>query len=229
MRNTTFKSISVMLTILVSPADRVFLNSWLQASLMGDSLRDEYATILTSPVSPASVKKILAALSLDVAALLVVMLSESGVLTFREAILAIEGVLVACMGHYMASPRSHSVRLLNALYDGVDWQLTSAHEASIAYSGQPCTIDVFVTVAPSVDLASLRILVCGPPFDRRSSDSIDHVLTMHAPSVSPTLRDALFVLDDGAHASSEPQFERSTVAQVHVDLASFTRCGEGGC
>jgi hypothetical protein len=33
------------------------------------------------------------------------------------------GVLVACMGHYSARMRGAAVRMLNALYDGTDWQL----------------------------------------------------------------------------------------------------------
>jgi hypothetical protein len=33
-------------------------------------------------------------------------------------------LLVACMGHSLARPRTASVKLLNALYDGHDWGVT---------------------------------------------------------------------------------------------------------
>jgi hypothetical protein len=140
------------------------------------------------------------------------------------------GVLVACMGHYLASPRAHSVRLLNALYDGVDWQLFGPHDTAIAYAGQQLSIDVFAACAAE-DAASVRVLVCGPPFDRSATRSVDHVLTIHAPSAC-TVQDAWVVAPQQVASTAAdgsnppPHFERSTLLQVRLNLAPFTRCGK---
>jgi hypothetical protein len=75
------------------PSDSEYLRAWGHVSAMGESqLRNEYATLLTNP--SIAVKKVLSALLLDVAALLVVMRSEEGLLTFKSAIEAIEGGLL---------------------------------------------------------------------------------------------------------------------------------------
>jgi hypothetical protein len=141
---------------------------------------------------------------------------------------------VACLG-YDAIPRSFSVRFLNALYDGIDWQLAAAHDATIAYVGQPCSIDVYTSCNDDCDLTAVRVLLCGPSFDRGSNATIDHILTLHAP-VSCTREDAWIAAgipeataEDtraGTVIHAAMRFERSSVIRVRLDLATFTRCGQ---
>ena len=153
------------------------------------------------------------------------------------------GVLVACMGHYSALPRASSIRLLNVLYDGVDWQLAGAHETAIRFEHDPFVVEVFTPAAAVPDASRLRILVCGPPYERAASSRVDHILTMHVPDEC-TVADAWLPVpviepstgagggrsesDGGGGATPPPpRFERTSVLRVMATLAPFSRCGEG--
>lgn len=109
-----------------------------------ESLRNAYAAALTEP-SAKFVKSVLEALNVDLNALLVVMRSEEGKRQFKEKIHAVEGVLVACLGHHHARARGAAVRMLNSLYDGTDWQLPQAHAATVAFVGDKFQVDVLTT------------------------------------------------------------------------------------
>jgi hypothetical protein len=62
----------------------------------GEALRNEYAAFLTTP-APATVRRTMEALGVDVAGLLTVMRSGDGALTFKETIASIEGAWPACV------------------------------------------------------------------------------------------------------------------------------------
>ena len=96
--------------------------------------------------APRPVQRVMNALAVDVAGILcVVARSDEARRAFREQVLGIEGVLVACLGHASLRPRAQAVRLLNALYDGVDWQLVEPLVPVIAYVGDEFCVDVFTT------------------------------------------------------------------------------------
>ena len=96
--------------------------------------------------APRPVQRVMNALAVDVAGILcVVARSDEARRAFREQVLGIEGVLVACLGHASLRPRAQAVRLLNALYDGVDWQLVEPLVPVIAYVGDDFCVDVFTT------------------------------------------------------------------------------------
>lgn len=135
------------------------------------------------------------------------------------------------MGHFSAGPRVASVRLLNVLYDGVDWQLSCAHAAAVRFVGDPFVVEVFAPAAAVPDASSVRVLICGPPFDTSASSRVDHVLTMHVPAVCCVVEDAwLQQLSDDTDAdaagAAPASFERAAVLRIRLDLAPFTRCGE---
>ena len=139
-------------------------------------------------------QKALNALSVDLGAILcVVARSDIARRTFREQVHGIEGVLVASLGHASIRVRSHSIKLLNSLYDCVDWQLAEPLQSTIAYVGDAFSIDIFTTdtlnsgsdaegnaidnardnilTNPDMTSESFRILISAPPFDVPTYDS----------------------------------------------------------
>ena len=127
-------------------------------------------------------QKALNALSVDLGAILcVVARSDIARRTFREQVHGIEGVLVASLGHASIRVRSHSIKLLNSLYDCVDWQLAEPLRSTIAYVGDAFSIDIFTIdtlnngseaevnntgdKTPDTLSESFRILISAPPFD----------------------------------------------------------------
>lgn len=133
------------------------------------------------------------------------------------------------MGHFSAGPRATSVRLLNVLYDGVDWQLSCAHASAVRFVGDPFVVEVFVPAAAVADPSAVRVLVCGPPFDASASSRVDHVLTMHVPAECCAVGDAWLqqLPDDADGDAATLTFERTSVLRVKLNLAPFSRCGEG--
>ena len=104
------------------------------------------AAAAAGATAPRPVQRVMNALAVDVAGILcVVARSDEARRAFREQVLGIEGVLVACLGHASLRPRAQAVRLLNALYDGVDWQLVEPIVPVIAYVGDEFCVDVFTT------------------------------------------------------------------------------------
>ena len=104
-----------------------------------------------------------------------------------------------------------------------------AHEAAIRYTHDQFAIDVYTPAASSFDASCVRVLVCGPPFDTSASSRVDHILTMHAPTVS--IEDAWLPVSESlvAHPDSSPtlpRFERTSVLRIRLELAPFTRCGK---
>lgn len=106
------------------------------------------------------------------------------------------GVLVACLGHPTARPRAQAVRLLNSLYDGVDWQLQAPLEPAVSFVGKELSIDIYTTtdLSSSASISggssfvglqtagdpegayatggaaeAFRVLVSAPPYDTGSS------------------------------------------------------------
>ena len=98
------------------------------------------------------------------------------------------GVLVACLGHYSPRPRALAVRLLNALYDGVDWQVAAPLAPVMAQVGERATLDLYTAhpLGAGGDRGeAFRILVSAPSFDLSFAGlGGDHLLTMHAPIVT---------------------------------------------
>jgi len=210
------------------------------------SIRSDYAELLTSSDS-AIVNRALQALAVDVHGVLTVIRSAEGARQFAGAAHAVEGVLVALLGHASPRPRGMAVRLLNALYDGIDWQLADAHVPIIAEVGQALTVDVYTaytlpTVAgatPGAANEAFRVAVCAPSFltDGGAAEAgAEQVLTLHAPRVT-TEEVWVAIRDDGAPAtapapagdatspSSGLRYLRTTVTHIHLTLAPFPRCG----
>lgn len=139
---------------------REFFNAWnYLSSWTGSASLETYAKVLMAQVvqdkssssrdisgSNRPLQKALSGLSVDLSAILcVVARSDIARRTFREQVHGIEGVLVACLGHASVRVRSHSIKLLNSLYDCVDWQLVEPLVPTIAYVGDTFLIDVFTT------------------------------------------------------------------------------------
>lgn len=157
---------------------------------------------------------------------------------------------MACLGHYAARPRGQAVRLLNALYDGIDWQLAQAHDPIVAFVGEAATVDVYT----SYQLASgggdtgipevFRVLVSAPSFNAEGAPAgtPEHLLTIHTPSVTAEevwLPVASASAAAGKNGAGSPpadgaaapsggdgvSYVRATVTRVQLSLAPFTRCG----
>ena len=152
------------------------------------------------------------------------------------------GVLVACLGHYSPRPRNLAVKLLNALYDTVDWQLPEAHTATVATVGDPFVLSVALRYTLEDAEAAgevFRVLVCAPPFEAGSDSGV--VLTMHEPKViheeawvphgGSALSSSSGGLDEeaqrgcGGSVVQRPSYVRGTIARVSLTLASFPRPG----
>jgi hypothetical protein len=95
------------------------------------------------------------------------------------------GVLVACLGHYNARARGLAVRLLNALYDRVDWQLSEALTPVVSFVDCPFSIDAFVLKHEHTSFKgdALRVLVSAPSMGNVGG-SADNILTCHLPVVN---------------------------------------------
>jgi len=62
----------------------------------------------------------------------------------QDSLKWIEKLLIQLLGYYEMSVRDQAVVLLNMLYDGVDWQLTSAFVPVIRCVGQHFKVNVIV-------------------------------------------------------------------------------------
>jgi glycogen synthase len=163
-----------------------------------EAIRDYYAPFLVT-ARGALVTRALSALRTDVDALAALAVSEDASRAFRDVKGGVEGVLVACMGHYAPRPRGTAVRLLNALYDGTDWQLDApfaAEATAVAFAangngagGDRLTIEGHVCVGGGAGGEStgddsaeeenalaardaargFRVLVCGARYDRATA------------------------------------------------------------
>ena len=77
------------------------------------------------------------------------------------------------------------MRLLNALYDATEWQLSEPLQASIKYVNQPLDIVVFTNytlLKEDGNNEEFRVLLSAPSFDRTSG--ADQVITLHVPTVT---------------------------------------------
>lgn len=156
----------------------------------------------------------------------------------RVAVRIPAATLIACMGHVAVRPRGLAVRLLNALYDGCDWQIAEPYKPVIKFVNEAFRVDVFTTHglegeeatdgssnAASSAQPTFRVLVSAPAFGGASGAAVDHVVTMHVPVV--TKEEVLIPLpadeeegdDVPAHAAPTP------VYRVTLDLSAFPRCG----
>lgn len=174
---------------------------------------------------------------------------------FRLICVYLAGVLVACMGHYAPRVRAHAVKMLNALYDGVDWQLYAPLPPVMAQVEDVAGLDLYtahpLTLADAGE--EFRVLMSAPPFDRAAAGSgIDHILTMHVPVVEEELVWARLPLGTGESATSPgggvvppaaaASLEEKAVAsatspdgscryvrlrayRVRLSFGAFTRCG----
>jgi len=154
-------------------------------------------------------------------------------------------VLVACLGHYHARARGAAVRMLNCLYDGVDWQLAQAHRTSLAFVGEACEVEVSTTHVLGEGEA-FRVLVSAPAFEWSGPGAAEHVVTLHEPSVEPEMvwvpvRGAAAAgaaagdADTASLTATAPQpgagsqpltWVRVPAHRVRLPLAAFSRCGE---
>jgi hypothetical protein len=156
---------------------------------------------------------------------------------------------VACLGHYHARARGAAVRMLNCLYDGVDWQLAQAHRTSLAFVGESCEVEVSTTHVLGEGEA-FRVLVSAPAFEWSGPGAAEHVVTLHEPSVEaemvwvpvrgvaagdaataagtpPAGGESLTAAAPQPAAGSSPlTWVRVPAHRVRLPLAAFSRCGE---
>eukprot|EP00741_Cyanophora_paradoxa_P006843 tig00001052_g6618.t1 len=117
----------------------------------------------------------------------------------EESLRLAEQLAVTQLGSPFEAAREAAVRILNAVYDGHDWQLGGRPlEASVRAVGEPFAVMTGIRPDdPSVDLSRVVLEVFGPSYDFYSSELL---LTQHA----------LTIDDDGF---------------VTVDLKPFPRAG----
>jgi glycogen synthase len=230
------------------PHFREFFNAWnYLSSWTGSASLESYAKILMSqvvqerPTSSSShrdasipgglrpLQKALNALSVDLGAILcVVARSDIARRTFREQVHGIEGVLVASLGHASIRVRSHSIKLLNSLYDCVDWQLAEPLQSTIAYVGDAFSIDIFTTdtlnsgsdaegnaidnardnilTNPDMTSESFRILISAPPFDVPTYDSANGEETDTREQIRAGTPDCILTMHIPSSISAEEAF-----------------------
>lgn len=128
---------------------------------------------------------------------------------------AVEATAVALLGHWLPRPRNQSVKMLNVLYDGHEWEARRALRPSAACVGDEFAVSATVELPPELEATSevtYRLLVCGP------STLVPSGLPNEAlGAVGDNVRDNVIT----AHAASAAVDRRSGLVKLESSLGSF--------
>ena len=91
----------------------------------------------------------------------------------------LEAVLVCLLGHEYVQIREEATKLLNMLYDGVNWQYDEPFCPKIRRVHDTFTVDAHVLLKPKDQVC---VLLSAPSFD--TNNASDHVLTLHGAEIS---------------------------------------------
>eukprot|EP01138_Halocafeteria_seosinensis_P003736 gb/GECG01003819.1/.p1 GENE.gb/GECG01003819.1/~~gb/GECG01003819.1/.p1 ORF type:complete len:2286 (+),score=259.53 gb/GECG01003819.1/:1-6858(+) len=163
----------------LSQSKTQFISAWKHMANIEDPerLRKDYASVLIN--DEKSIQRALQALAVDIVALQHIFRSLEGRERFAEVYKAVEGILIACLGHFWPNARRRAIRLLNILYDGVNWQLDSPFQPIICTTEDSFEINVSVSSACRGN-EDFRFLVCAPSFNMNSPRS--NMVTIHSPT-----------------------------------------------
>ena len=133
-----------------------------------------------------------------------------GIGSFKEHQRRVEGLLVATLGHWDASARRRAVRLLNALYDGIAWQLDAPFAAPVLTTvGTSCSLTVHTSLAEDAPPDSAFAFQLSSPCWTREA-STHSILTLHAPD---------------SYDQEPGALPGSRIATLQLQLPPFPRCG----